>query len=217
MTLDRRRGFTLLEVIVALAILTISLLILVETQATAVKMTQDAERFITATTLAQEKYTEAAIRMEEEGFYEGQEIEENGDFDDFGDEGMDLEFGERLEDYHWRYSILEIDLGLAPDIMGMASEYGDSMAPPGLADGASGAAGAAGGAGAGGLPPGMESFLNPESMSEYLAKYIRQVEVEVWWGDADLDVARKKKNVVLLTGHISNPTGALTEAPDITN
>ena len=63
-TSPSRRGFSLLEVMIALAILTVSLIILVETQSSAVLLTREAERMITATDLAQMKLAEASIAIE---------------------------------------------------------------------------------------------------------------------------------------------------------
>ena len=76
------QGFTLLEVIIALGILATSLVVLVETQATAVLSTTEADRLTLATNLAQEKMMEVQITLERQGFGE-QDIEEDGDFDDF--------------------------------------------------------------------------------------------------------------------------------------
>ena len=65
-----QQGFTLLEVIIALGILATSLVVLVETQATAVLSTTEADRLTLATNLAQEKMLEVQLTMEREGFGE---------------------------------------------------------------------------------------------------------------------------------------------------
>ena len=48
-----RRGFTLLEVMVALAILVVTLVILVDVQSTAAAMTREAEQYVVAANLAE--------------------------------------------------------------------------------------------------------------------------------------------------------------------
>ena len=60
-----RRAFSLLEVMVALAILVVSLAILVETQASSAIVTREAERIILASDLAQAKMNEAVLFVEE--------------------------------------------------------------------------------------------------------------------------------------------------------
>ena len=111
----RRRGFSLLEVMVALAILVVTVAVLVETQGSAAKITRDAERVITATDLANAKMNETLLFVEEEGFTNN-DISESGDFDEFGDEAFDLAFGKELSEYHWEYWVSEIDLALAGDL-----------------------------------------------------------------------------------------------------
>ena len=117
-----RRGFSLLEVMIALAILTTSIVILVETQSTAAWATREAEKVVTGTDLARYKMSEALLRVEADGFTDG-EIFESGDFRDLGDEVLNLQMGEALEDFHWEYAVQEIDIQLAGDIAAMASEF----------------------------------------------------------------------------------------------
>ena len=107
-----RRGFNLLEVMVALGILVVSLVILVETQSTAAFATREAERVVTATDLAEAILAEAQRRVEMEGFSGDGEIFEKGDFDDLGDEALNVEMGDDLEMYHWEYAVQEIDVAL---------------------------------------------------------------------------------------------------------
>ena len=199
-----RKGFTLLEVMIALAILVVSLAILMETQSNAAHMTLDAQRFVTATALSQEKFNEARLIVEEEGFTDV-DIRENGDFDDFGDELMDLEFGDTLENFHWLYTVSEIDLDMAGDITGMAQEYGDSTGTTADASNATG-----------GNTPSMDNIpgMGGDGLSEYLARYIRHVEVIVWWGVDDHEAAMETDDFVMLTGHVINPNGAVRQMGD---
>jgi prepilin-type N-terminal cleavage/methylation domain-containing protein len=196
-----RRGFSLLEVMVALAILVLTLVVLAEAQSTAIAMTQEAERLVTATNLAQEKLAEVSLELEREGFTD-QERCKSGEFDDFGDEGIDLEFGERLANYHFEWCVSEIDLGIAGDLAGMAQSLpgaggaGESNSNSSIANSA------------GGAPDLSALGLSNEMITETLSRYIRQVRVRVWWGD-DSEEAAELKNEVVVTGHAINPTGAV--------
>lgn len=106
-----RTGFTLLEVVIALGILAVSVMILVETQAGALMMSTDADRMQTATYLAEEKMLEAQLYLEREG-WGSQDIEEEGDFEEFGNEEfrggflqLDLE-SDQYEDFKDRKSVV---------------------------------------------------------------------------------------------------------------
>ena len=121
-----RRAFTLLEVTIAMSILAVSLVILMESQGNAVFMTQDAEKVRLATMLAEEKMTEAQLRIEYEG-WKNSDIEENGDFDDFGQEdfrgtNLRLDFSDSLDKYKWAYTIRQIDISIPTDLGGMAGD-----------------------------------------------------------------------------------------------
>jgi len=208
-----RGGFSLLEVMLALMILTVSLLILAETQATAVIATQEAERFIVATDLAQLKMSEAMLKLEEEGF-QTSEVVEFGEFDDLGDELTNLEFGRELEDYRWEYTITEIDIQLAGDLASMMGEGGAGDALGGMFPGMSDAAGAGGG-----LPGGAGDALGavgmgPDQLTQMIGPYIRMVVVRVWWGE-DSDSAKEDGTEVTLATHVANPAGMLAVAPPV--
>jgi prepilin-type N-terminal cleavage/methylation domain-containing protein len=209
LTRRQRRGFSLLEVMLALMILTISLLILAEAQATAVVATQEAERVIVATDLAQLKLSEAMLKLEQEGFQNSQVVE-FGEFDDLGDELTNLEFGRELEDYHWEYTITEIDIQLAGDMASMMGEGGLGGGAlggifPGMDEGA---------ASGGGMPDGAASALgaagmNPQMLTEMVGPYIRMVVVRVWWGE-DSEEASEQGTEVILATHVANPAGMLS-------
>lgn len=186
-----RRGFTLLEVMIALAILVTGLAVLMETQSTAVMMTMEADRIVVATQLAQEKLSEVTFLVEHEGFTDD-EINEEGDFDDFGDEALNLEM-KALEDYHWEYLIMPVDLEQASDLNAMVQ-------------------GAAGKLGFGGEAAGIPDLssmglpIGPDAIAESLDPFVREVRVRVWWGE-DLKEAEELGNEVILTTHVINPQG----------
>jgi prepilin-type N-terminal cleavage/methylation domain-containing protein len=195
----RREGFTLLEVVIALAILAVSLFVLVDSQSSAVFMTIDAEKTLTGTYLSQEKMAEAMLRLEEEGFREG-DIDEEGDFADFGGAdglGEDADYGDAFEDYHWAYTIREVDIQVG-DIASAADELQ--------------------GAGFGDQQEGAEQpeqadltdmGFQPDMISEMLRPYIREVRVLVWWGEDEPDLDEGCENCVELVTHVINPSGQI--------
>jgi len=197
-----RRGFSLLEVVVALGILTVAMLLLVEIQSTAIQLTREAERAITASDLARMVLTDALIAVEEDGVQES-DVFERGDFDDLGDDILDAQIGANLKEYHWEYAISEINI----DMLGDLAQMGQDL------DGALGGGGEdpeLGGAPAGGGPGEMLGALGfgPEQISEMLGPYIREVRVRVWWGE-DSAAAEETGSEVVLTTHVVNPTGVL--------
>jgi general secretion pathway protein I len=80
----RQRGFTLLEVMIALAILAGALTVLVNSVASNVKNTQDAESTTIATSLARAKMYDIEETLIQDGFLETDQSTEG----DFGDEGF---------------------------------------------------------------------------------------------------------------------------------
>jgi general secretion pathway protein I len=195
----RRRGFTLLEVMIALSILVVSLIILLETQTTAVMMTIESERILTASQLAQDKLAEVRFLVENEGFQDG-DVYEDGDFDDFGDEALDVEFAE-LSSYHFEYLVTEIDLGLGGDIAGAMGNMQDSFGGGGADDGSTSDAPMS----MGGLP------VSEDMITEMLNPFIREVRVRVWWGE-DQEEAEEFGNEVVITTFVIQPNANLLNA-----
>ncbi len=209
-----RRGFSLLEVMIALSILTVSLVILVQTQSLAVVLTEEAELRITATDLAQQKMTEALLSIETEGF-QVSDVYERGDFDDYGSDGLNLDVGEELEDFEWEYSVREVDI----TIIGQASEEAGDLADDGGSDDGGGGllGGLFGGGDDGGANPmagigGMVSEalgglgFGSGDLTEILGPFVREVRVRVWWGGS-LEEAEEAGNEVILTTHVFDPSG----------
>jgi prepilin-type N-terminal cleavage/methylation domain-containing protein len=201
-----RSGFTLLEVVIALAILAVSVMILVETQAGALLMSTDADRMQTATYLAEEKMMEAQLMLEREG-WGSQDIEEEGDFEDFGEEDfrggsiqLDME-STQYDDFKWAYTIREINLDIPSNLGDMAGDLSEG-----------GYFGERDTEEFQGSQPDLTDLgISPDMISEYLGAYIREVRVIVWWGDNEDELDQ----VELLT-HVINPTGVVTTTEDTT-
>lgn len=195
-----RAGFTLLEVVVALVILTMSLFVLVNAQASSVFMTTDSQRTLTATWLAQQKMTEALLRVEADGV-QATDIEESGDFEDFGgdgDFGESVDFGGEFDDYAWAYTIRAVDIQLG-DVSGQTDAMQDAGLGPSDDQMQS--------SGSEGKDLG-DLGVQPDMIGEMLKPYIREVRVLIWWGEEPAEDEDCEDCVELVT-HVANPTGEI--------
>ncbi|MFH1469711.1 MAG: type II secretion system protein [Pseudomonadota bacterium] len=180
-----RRAFTLVEIMIAVAILAGALVVLVESQASAVLLTRETENLLAATMLAKEKMAEVQLSVESEGFGE-QDIEEEGDFESFGDaEGLDLglDLDEAYEDFHWAYTVRKIELELGGDFSGMAEGLaGEGYWGEQDLDQQSQSQQKAEQSGQ--QAPGLDDMgVSSDMVTDLLGGYIREVRVLVWWGD----------------------------------
>jgi prepilin-type N-terminal cleavage/methylation domain-containing protein len=201
-----RRAFTLLEVVIALAILAVGMTVLLQTQATAVVMTSEADKMRIGTLLAQEKMAECELYVEKNGF-SSEDIDEDGDFSDFGEEDFradvgDLDIASTLGDYRWAYTIREIELTMPDDLTGTASELigegylGDvDMSETTTTDNS--------------LDLG-DLGLTSDTVTDQLSSYIREVRVLVWWSDEKDDEGNYIDSVELVT-HVINPSGFVVQ------
>jgi prepilin-type N-terminal cleavage/methylation domain-containing protein len=195
--MSQRRGFSLLEVMIALAILTVSLLILVQTQSSAVILTNEAERTLVASDLARYKMSDVVLQLEKDGF-QFSDVTEQGDFSDFGDEGMNLEFGSQLEDYHWEYLITEVDMESMGDMATAAQGLQDTMGAEQSGPAANG----------GSMDALAMMGFGPDMLMGMIGPFLREVRVRVWWGE-DSEQAEEDGTEVVLTTHVINPSGAI--------
>ncbi|TNE85441.1 MAG: prepilin-type N-terminal cleavage/methylation domain-containing protein [Deltaproteobacteria bacterium] len=190
-------GFTLLEVMIALSIMVACFAILLKSQGNAVVMTRESRYIITATQLAQEKMAEVRFQVEKTGVYD-RLMTENGDFDDFGDEAFNLEFGDEFEDFHYEWWVSEMDLAIAGDILSMAGEAAGDESQDGAGVGAAGAG-----------TDAVMGMLSGDLLTQQIGRYFREVRVRVWWGDSSKE-AEELGNEVVLIGHISDPRGGFS-------
>jgi len=194
-----RRAFTLLEVIIAIGILSVTLLVLVESQTSAVFMTTDGRRLSTATVLADEKMQEVILTLEREG-WTSQDIEEDGDYDDFGSEefrGEDINVDMDLGEFKWAYTVRRIEMNIPSDLSGTADTLaeggglGSQAQEEGLPDM--------------GMDMSMIPGFSPDMIMDELSGFMREVRVRVWWGDNE-----EGEDQVEIIHHVINPTGVVT-------
>jgi len=195
------RGFSLIEITIALSILVLALSILVENQGFAAYMTRDAEKIRIATMLAEEKMIEAQLHLELEG-WKTSDIDEDGDFDDLGSEefrgsGSNLDLDDEFDDYKWAYTIRKIEMNMPADMGGMMEDmmgdgYGEQSQNQAAQDNQ--------------MDLG-DLGISSDMITEYLSDYIREVRVMVWWKE---DFEETGDYVELLT-HVVNPSGVVTD------
>ena len=94
-----KKGFSLLEVMVAVAILAMSLLTLINFQGQSMFVVGRAEKLTLGTFLAREKMAEVILQLEKEQKQQGVFSE------DKSDEG---EFEKPYEDYKWKWSLRKV-------------------------------------------------------------------------------------------------------------
>lgn len=197
-----KRGFSLIEITIALSILVLALSILVENQGFAAFMTRDAEKIRIATMLAEEKMIEAQLQLELEG-WKTSDIDEDGDFDDLGSEefrgsGYNLDLKDTFDDYKWAYTIRKIEMNMPADMGGMMDDmmgsgyYGDQSQNEDVQNNQ--------------MDLG-DIGVSSDMITEYLSDYIREVRVMVWWEE---EFEETGDYVELLT-HVVNPSGVVTD------
>ncbi len=202
-----RRAFSLVEIVIALAILSFSLAVLVQSEAGSVVMTMESQRVLTANALANQKIAEVLLQLEVEGYTDTDKSEE-GSFDDFGADGLfgeAIDFEGEYDDYSWAWTVREVDMQMGDvssaisDLqgMGLGSEESsedtltESLGESDLAQSM------------------MGSMLGGDALNEMLAPWMREVRVVVWWGDdpGDLESEELCEHCVELVTHVFNPSG----------
>jgi general secretion pathway protein I len=175
-----RRGFTLLETIIALAILSMALMAIVDINTGAMSNHSYSKKLTVATLLARSKMTDLEQKLYDEGF-SNDDDEESGDFSDEG-----------WGNFKWRAKILAPRTqGVSPDqLIGaifnlpMGGAGDDPMGGISSLFGAAGGGDAKGGpAAAGGGMGAMAGLAQPmfTQMIEQITSTVREVHLTVYW------------------------------------
>ena len=199
-----RRGFTLLEVMISLAILAVSLVAISGLNGGAVAMEAYARRATEATLLLRAKMNDVEDQLQKDGFSDFDD-EKHGTFDDEGSRG-----------FAWRAEILKPDVQLdSAQLLGLMGVGGNNPANassnggPQLAQGLAAAAtalgtsqNAAGPAGAAALAGGPFAGLlqtQAQGFLETLKRSVRELRVTVSWQDGkdERSVSASQQIVIL--------------------
>ena len=115
-------GFTLLEVVIALAILALQISVLLQVQASSLARAAKTRDMTIATMLARAKLMDIEIELQREGFVSG----EHSDTGNFSDEGH--------PEIRWESRVVELqlDLSLMNQICGLSGEEGAQTECDGL-------------------------------------------------------------------------------------
>jgi general secretion pathway protein I len=193
MSSPRLRGFTLLEVMISLAILAVSLVAISGLNGGAVAMEAYSRRATEATLLLRAKMNDLEDQLHKDGF------------SDFDDEKRGTFEEEGAPDFAWRAEILKPDVQIDPAQLLAMLGVGQAKAPDasgggnpptqglGTAAGMMGTTAATGGPLAGLLQGQAQGFI------ETLKKSVREVRVTVTWKDGkeERSISASQEMVIL--------------------
>ncbi|GEM_PF-1508237 len=176
-----QKGFTLLEIMIAMAILSISLLALYTSMGNSLRISGSAEDTDQATQLARKKMTEILMSLDEDiarGAFP-EEKEENGTFD------------KPFEKYKWSYAIKKVQIPvLQPPSNQAAGSVGEGSSKGATPSGAT----------PGQTTPGLENAAAnmAQMVTKKISESIRELKLTVSWGENPDDEEK-----VVLTTHLS--------------
>lgn len=199
------RAFTLLEVMVALAVLSMGLLAVADLSGTALRGHGYTRDLSAATLLARGKLAEMEEKYEDQGFKDFDESEEG----DFADEGYPA--------FKWRLEAKKPDSALGPDqllavLLGQAGADASSQELLARLLGTGGTGGQPAAAPGGALGGVLQAQLT--AFGEALKKSLRQVTLTVAWRDGGV---RHEFGVTthLVVLNPKAPAGARSAFPDV--
>lgn len=207
--MNPRRGFTLLEVMIALSILALSLTVVAGINANSFQSSNYARGLTVATLLGRSKMLDVELKLQEDGFAQG-DTEEDGDFSDEGHPSVDWTVYVRPIDVDVTQLVRQffgggedVDLDTLPDQMQAFMGAKDGVDPSRLAS-------------EGGSAPadeikqmlggqGLELVL--QQVSETLKNSIREIVLDISWGPEKARETVRFVQYVTTTGRIATPTG----------
>jgi len=198
---NEQSGFTLLEVMVAMAILAVTLVALLETQGQSLVMTNYAKHLIVATLLARSKMVDLEMELYKNGFDQFDE-ELDGDFEEEG-----------FPKYRWEAKVSKLKMSINLNMLGI-----DENNPGGLGNFFGGMGGSPGGflpamgsqQGGLGITPQaalmapIAGFIQP--FLDQLTESIRKVDLTIYWQSGN------KEEKLTITTHFVNIPGVTTSS-----
>ncbi|MEE2829011.1 MAG: type II secretion system protein [Myxococcota bacterium] len=193
-----QKAFTLLECMIALLLVSTTLIIVVESQVMAVDALSQGQRRDLATTLARSLMTELEFQMEKEGFGT-REVREQGNFND------DI-YGGLYDDYRWEYEVemVEMELPDFGELMGLAGEGSSELAE-------------SAGVNTGGAAPSNDLSmlsslgLDLSFLTEQLGNVLREARVRVCYTEGQASSGEALEDCIEIISHLVNPTGQVTD------
>ncbi len=167
-------GFTLVEIMIALAILAVGLVSLYTAQGNSLRASGSAERMQVASMLAREKMTEKMMEIEEglaKGAFPDDKVEETGDF-----EGP-------FEDYRWEYTVRKVEIPIA-------GGEGEGAEAGGEGDGENS------GSESNQAPASAQANV-AKIVSKKIAESVREINVRIIWEDLG------EEQSIKVTSHVS--------------
>lgn len=194
----RQQGMTLLECMLALVLVSTTLIIVVESQFLAVDALMRGEKRDVATTLATGLMTELEFIMEKEGFGE-REVRETGDF-------ADNAYGGLYEDYRWEYEVEKVELELPnlSELMGLAGEGASDLAESAGVD-------TGGNAPSNDLAALSSLGIDLSFLTDQMGAFLREARVRVCYEEGKARSGEIIEDCVELISHLVNPTGQVTD------
>ena len=181
MTSSDGRGFTLIEVMVSLAILALALTVLGEAQQAAMGQVMRAKMMTVATLLAREKMVDLEDDLFKDGFSDFEE-EETGDFDD-----------EKFPRYSWTLKIEKVEMPQSIDGKALGDAEADGT-------GGGGGMGEKGPASTGmGMLGGQMLGKQFEMFRNVIEAAIRRVSLKVAWKEG------RRERAITVVGYFTDP------------
>lgn len=184
-------GFTLLEVLIAMAILSIALLVVMRVMDQAALVSRYQDQQIIAATLARRMMVDVELQLEKDGFGIDDK-EECGNFAEVLRDEIEGHAAEVLAGFEYCWTLEKVELPLPMDMLGGGGEGQESAGPISVERGQ------AQNPFAGGLPGG----VSPEAVAEQLGKAVRQLKLSVKWKTGEIP------QELTVTTHLVNMTQA---------